>query len=482
MKASYLYHKLLAVPLLLAVLFGGTGLPAQAGTLVLPAPIAPTGQLLAVSDAPGDQSDPHISGDWVSYTDKSSASIQIQNVDQAESHGAIAHPADRYDYMSDISGGQVVFARAANVGYLGIYSTQIDGSGNPGELQEVLPAGGTPRQHPAVGDGVIAFEDFSYWASSSGKAEIALFDPDAPSEPVRLTNDELADQWPAVSPDGSTVVWVKCASATACDVWQATRSAAGWTSMQLTGEAGNESLPDTDGAYVVYGSTQGGDDNIVYQPVGGGLATTLALPGVQRIPTISDGVILFESSAAPGAQFDLFAYDLTTGLLYQVTDTAVSEWLSDISVGADGLIHVVWVQFKPTYPFDTDVYAFRFERQYPQPQPALTVQALFDQGKAHRAGSVVPIRFRLLDANGANVSSAGLIVTAAGLVQQDDTSVTAVVDDAGNSTADSTFRYDDALQGYIYNLSTRGMAAGTWALQFSVNGDTHAYTIQFDLR
>jgi hypothetical protein len=477
-----IYPKLLAVPLALAVLLGATRLPARAEALTPPAPIAPTGDLLIVSDAPGGQTDPHISGPWVSYTDNASASIRVQNVNVAGSDRVIAHPAGSYDNLSNISGGQVVWARAWSSGYQGIYTAQIDTTGKAGEAQEVLPVDGAVRRRAAVGGGVIAFEDRSYSVASDAQPEITLFDPAAPSEPVRLTTDEMVDQVPAVSPDGSTVVWVKCASATACGVWQATRSAGGWTSMQLTGDLGTESLPDTDGTYVVYGSIEGGDDNIVYQPVGGGAATTLALPGVQRNANISDGVILFESSATPGAQFDLFAYDLATELLYQVTDTRVSEWLSDISVGADGVIHVVWGQLKLAYPYDTDVYAFHFERQYPQPQPALTVQALFDQGKAHRVGNVVPIRFQLLDANGANVSSAGLSVTAAGLEHQDDTSVTAVVDDVGNSSADSTFRYDEALQGYIYNLSTRGLAAGTWALHFGVGGDTHPYTIAFDLR
>jgi hypothetical protein len=193
---------------------------------------------------------------------------------------------------------------------------------------------------------------------------------------------------------------------------------------------------------------------------------------------------LFESSATPDAQFDLYAYDLAAEVLYRITATPENELLSDLSVRGDGLITAVWTSPRPVAPSDRNVFAFRFMRSAvePEPEPGLTVQALFDQGKAHRVGSVVPIRFQLLDANGANVSSAELIVTAAGLEHQDDTSVTAVVDDAGNSSADSTFRYDEALQGYIYNLSTRGLAAGTWALQFGVGGDTHPYTIAFDLR
>lgn len=486
MSLCSLYRKLFALPLALAVLLGATGQPVRADALPLPAPIVLAGPVTVVNDGPSGQSDPHISGAWVSYTDNAVVSVRIQNVAVTGSDSAIAHPAGSYDSLSDISSGQVVWMRAWSSGHQGIYSAQIDAAGNPGEANEVLPLAGALRRRPAAGGGVIAFEDRSYSAASGAEPEITLFDPAASGEPVRLTTDELADQVPAVSPDGSTVVWVKCPDSvrpTPCDVWQATRDQDGtWTSLQLTGAAGHESLPATDGIYVVYGSNEGGDDNIVYQPVGGGEPTMLALPGIQRNANISDGVILFESSAALGVQFDLFAYDLTTGLLYQITNTAVSEALSDISVGGDGQIHVVWAQPKMVYPYDMDVYAFRFERQYPQPQPALTVQPLFDTGKAHRAGSVVPVRFQLLDAGGANVSSPTLVVTATGLVQQDDIAALAVIEDAGNSSPDSTFRYDEALQGYIYNLSTKGMSPGTWVLQFSVGGDTRAYAIEFDLR
>jgi hypothetical protein len=489
MNIQNLCHKMLTLTLLLGVLLGATGLTVRAEALTLPDPIVLTGPVIVVNDGPGGQTDPHISGPWVSYTDNSIYSIRVQNVDVEGSDRVIARPDAKLDSLSDISGMQVVFARVSDGAYEGIYSAQIDAAGNPGQPQEVLPLGvPAPRRRTAVGGGVIAFEDWTYTSIPNySQPEITLFDPATPNDGVRLTNDEVADQWPAVSPDGSTVVWGKCASATACDVWQATRSA-GWAPLQLTTSTARESLPDTDGTYVVYGSNEGGDDNIVYQPVGGGPATTLVLPGVQRNPNISNGVILFESSAALGAPFGLFAYDLATELLYQVNNTAVNAMLSDISVSADGQIYVVWAQPKTVYPYDLDVYAFRFERQYPQPepepdpQPALTAQALFDQDKAHRAGSVVPIRLRLLDASGANVSSPARLVTATGLVQQDDTPVLALVESAGNSSPDSAFRYDAALGGYIYNLSTKGMAAGTWALQFAVGGDTHAYAVEFDLR
>jgi hypothetical protein len=97
-------------------------------------------------------------------------------------------------------------------------------------------------------------------------------------------------------------------------------------------------------------------------------------------------------------------------------------------------------------------------------------------------GSVFPIRLQLLDAQSNNISSPSLVLTVTGLVQKDGSAVSAVVDDAGNANPDSAFRYDETLGGYAYNLSTKGMATGTWELQFTVSGDSTTYRIGFDLR
>lgn len=459
-------------------------LTAQAEDMTLPAPILVQANVAAVNDGPGGQTDPHISGDWVSYTDNSTFRINIQNLAQGSaSDRPIQRPDSTYDSLSDISGSQIVFMRADDLGSMGIYSSEINPSGDPNVAQAVAPVEGSLRRRSVVGSGTIAWEDRGYDSSSSAQPEIAVYDP-AVGQASRLTNDTMSDQWPALSSDGSAVVWVKCASTTSCDVWKAER-ANGWTAVQLTGVAGepdgNESLPDTDGGIVVYGSTASGDDDIYYRPIAGGPATHLSMPGFQRNPNINGNLISFESSAAPGAQFDLMVYDLSTQILYQVTNTAISESLSDISAGPGGLVRVVWAQPKGVSPYDMDVYALDSLLQPPQP-PSLTVRPLFDNSHAHRAGSVVPLRFQILNGEGVNISSPALVLTATGLVKKDNSSVTAVIDDAGNANADSAFRFDESLQGYVFNLSTKNMAPGTWQGQFQVSGYPSTYTVEFDLR
>jgi Tol biopolymer transport system component len=472
----------LAAALAIAILLAISALPALAGGLTPPAPIVLTPTPVQINVGPGGQTDPHISGTLVSYTDNSSFSVAYYDFVDMTRRGAIPHPADRYDSLSDVSGSKIAFMRASTTGSQNIYVFDVS---NPGSgVQEVDPQDPQSvslRRLAAIGNDTIAWEDGSYDSSSTAQPEITVYDAIA-GIAIRLTNNAEADMRPAVSADGNTVAWVRSPVVTsyyAGEIYYATRSG-GWTPVQLTGSEGNASLPDTNGAIVVYGSNAGGDDNIRWQPVGGGTESWLDMPGVQRNPNISGDLIAFESSATPGAQFDIFVYDVSQGLLYQLTDTSVSESLSDISVGADGKVRVVWAQSKQVYPYDMDVYGLTFDP--PPASLALTVQPLFDQTQARRVGSVFPIRLQLLDAQSNNISSPSLVLTVTGLVQKDGSAVSAVVDDAGNANPDSAFRYDETLGGYAYNLSTKGMATGTWELQFTVSGDSTTYRIGFDLR
>jgi hypothetical protein len=59
------------------------------------------------------------------------------------------------------------------------------------------------------------------------------------------------------------------------------------------------------------------------------------------------------------------------------------------------------------------------------------------------------------------------------------------VEDAGNANPDSNFRFDASLGGsggYIYNLSTKGMSTGTWALRFRATGDPTLHRLEFQLK
>jgi uncharacterized repeat protein (TIGR01451 family) len=107
------------------------------------------------------------------------------------------------------------------------------------------------------------------------------------------------------------------------------------------------------------------------------------------------------------------------------------------------------------------------------------VRALFDQTTAYKSGSTIPIKLQLTNANGVNVSSASIVVTALSVVRVS-TNTSGAVTDAGNANPDSNFRYDGG--GYAFNLKTKGYASGTYLLRFKAGNDSSIYSLQFQVR
>ena len=135
---------------------------------------------------------------------------------------------------------------------------------------------------------------------------------------VDLSNSPAFDQAPQVAPHGDLVVWEACATAfQQCDIYKATRTGGTWglavpvTNTPLT-IAHNA---DTDGTTIVYDArpSPAGTTDIYLQPVAGGAATRLELPGAERNPSIADGVVSFESF--DGAQTDISVYVIATNTL-----------------------------------------------------------------------------------------------------------------------------------------------------------------------
>jgi probable HAF family extracellular repeat protein len=112
------------------------------------------------------------------------------------------------------------------------------------------------------------------------------------------------------------------------------------------------------------------------------------------------------------------------------------------------------------------------------------INALFDQTKAHRSRSTIPIKLQVQDANGRNLSSPGLTVTALGVTKASDNATGELVD-AGEHDADDNFRFDPTLGvtgGYIYNLRTGGLTTGTYLLVFRIGADPTSHAVQFQIR
>ena len=105
---------------------------------------------------------------------------------------------------------------------------------------------------------------------------------------------------------------------------------------------------------------------------------------------------------------------------------------------------------------------------------------LYDQTRSVHSGATFPIKLQLCDANGNDLSSSAIIVHA--------TLVNAVSgfsgtpDASGNANPDNDFRFDPTLGttgGYIFNLSTGGLAPGTYSLQFIAGSDPITHSVNF---
>jgi hypothetical protein len=115
---------------------------------------------------------------------------------------------------------------------------------------------------------------------------------------------------------------------------------------------------------------------------------------------------------------------------------------------------------------------------------AYGICALYDQTQVHQSGSTVPIKLQLCDASSTDVSATSIAVTAIGLLRVS-SATTGTPVASGNANPGNNFRYDTTLGptgGYIYNLKTTGLAAGTWSLQFTVTGDPTLHSVQFQIR
>jgi hypothetical protein len=106
---------------------------------------------------------------------------------------------------------------------------------------------------------------------------------------------------------------------------------------------------------------------------------------------------------------------------------------------------------------------------------------LYDQARASESGSTIPIKVRLIDAAGANHSSLAIVVTARS-VGAAGTRASTTAQHPGNATTQGTFRYDATLDGYIFNLISKGLAAGTYEMSFVVSDDPIEHAVSFRVR
>jgi hypothetical protein len=105
---------------------------------------------------------------------------------------------------------------------------------------------------------------------------------------------------------------------------------------------------------------------------------------------------------------------------------------------------------------------------------------LFDQTRSVKSGATFPIKLQLCDANGNDLSTSAIVVHAASVTAV--SGVPGTPDAPGNANPDNDFRFDATLGptgGYIFNLSTGGLASGTYSLQFIAGSDPVTHSLNF---
>lgn len=321
------------------------------------------GASYTVNNGAGSQTDPHVSGELVAYSNDHSPNatpffseirfhVLSTGMDQAIPNGGA------YDYLSGVSGQRIVFTRIhSNERSIHIYDVAS------ATTSELLPKPGAFRDAASIGGNTVAWADYGLQTAATAP-EIVVHDLSTKAT-TALTANSLEDGQPNVAPNGDVVVFRQCAAVGSCDILQATRSATGWSVAPLTSASGDETAPATDGATVAYESLRNvnglAERDIYFQAVGGSPEAAIPLPGVQQNPSVAGGLIAFESAASTGfggGNFDLLLYDTNTATLYQLTQTPENETLSDIDVDpGTGVVRVVFVRNEAG---DENVYAFSF--------------------------------------------------------------------------------------------------------------------------
>jgi len=325
----------------------------------------PTAPRVPINTGAGDQLDPHVSKDLMAYTDNATAGPSIRFFDFSTGVDAIV-PTEfgNHDVLSDANEGRIAFSRSSSTGQFSVLM--------------FVPATGTTHVVAAPGTGF-------YFDTAIGNNTVAVTEETTSGE-TQIVTVSLAtglreslgsaqfNTAPNVSPDGNTLVWQGCnQSFIDCDVFKAIGGPGAWVVSPVTATTSSDMFPDTDGAHIVYSSDRAGSTgatDVYFQPTDGGIETRLNLAGAQRLPSISRGVIAFESTNPGEFAADLYVYDIATNLLYRVTSTAnVNEQLNDISVLDNGDVRVVWAANDGPF-LDFNVYAKTFSLL---PRPMLTV-------------------------------------------------------------------------------------------------------------
>jgi hypothetical protein len=429
---------------------------AVATTVVLAITPVPSGNVtgapILIDSSPGNQSDPHVSGDIAAYTDQSDGVIRYYDF-LTMAPGSILTPMGSTDQLSDVNGNHVAFARktgpnrALMVFDVTTWNTVQIGPDDSGAFST------------ALGNDTVAF------VSENDIKVGRISDPGAAL--ANLSASAAFDLSPAVSPDGHAVVWQECTGSN-CSILKAMFNGTSWSSAVVVANApAVNASPDTDGVSIVYDSDRAGSvdgSDICIQALSGGSDMQLSIAGAQRNPSIASGIVAFESTPFGAFSADLFIYEISSNRLFRLTDTpALDEELSDVTVLSDGSIRVVWAAH-PETTSDNDIFAQTFTLPPELPLPPFNFVGFFQPVdnlptlNVAAAGSSIPVKFSLGGNHGLAIFETGYPASSPIPCDASDPGVT--IEETVNAGG-SSLSYDATTDQYTYVWKTDRAWKGT---------------------
>ncbi len=105
-----------------------------------------------------------------------------------------------------------------------------------------------------------------------------------------------------------------------------------------------------------------------------------------------------------------------------------------------------------------------------------------DGTSVFKLGSTVPAKFRVCDANGNSIGTAGVVASFQLISTTSGTVTTTVTEEVLSTTPDTAFRWDATNQQWIFNISTKNLSSGlTYTYRVTLNDGT-SFTFTFGIR
>jgi hypothetical protein len=237
-------------------------------------------------------------------------------------------------------------------------------------------------------------------------------------------------------------------------------------------------LPD--GEVLITGGDSLGSAEL-YDPATGTFSATGSMTAVRsfhRATLLDNGQVLIDGGVGAGTLASAELYDPATGTFSATGSMTAARAVHTATLLDNGQVLVTGGE-----PGGAGAASLASAELY-LPPPLYNICTLYDQTKAVKAGSTVPIKLELCDSNGNDLSASTITVHGVSL-EPLSSEPPGTLEASGNANPDNDFRFDPTLGtngGYIFNLSTKGLGTGTWGLDFTAGPTAEAHQVQFGVK